>query len=88
MAKHAGPPNVLAGLIAIVLMTFHFSAQATLTWAGTEDNDFFNEANWSLDGGGSPAAGAVNQGTPIDQDIIIDTTDTITGVGNLLPAAM
>ncbi|MDA7882036.1 PEP-CTERM sorting domain-containing protein [Akkermansiaceae bacterium] len=50
---------------------FTLSSQAALTWQGT-NNTFFQESNWQLDGGGSPAAGTVDPNTDITASTVPD----------------
>lgn len=42
-----------------------------ITWNGSEDNDFFNEKNWTTTSGASPASGTLDPNKGINDNLII-----------------
>jgi hypothetical protein len=60
--------------IALVLIITISSMAQTVIWVGVSDSDFFNEANWIIEGTqNAPAVGSIDPNTVIDLDLVVNT---------------
>lgn len=59
-------------LALIALLALHFGFGQTLVWDGAADNDFYNEANWVVEGTENrPEAGTLDAGAPIAFNLLL-----------------
>ena len=77
--------TLIAALAAFAVATG--LVQADLTWTGAADNDVFNEANYSENGGGAPATGTLepSNGTGGGAEVPILQNVSITGASVTQP---
>lgn len=63
--------KILACILIAVVFGQSLHAQ-TLIWKGEADSDFFNEANWIVEGTeNNPSAGTIDNGTTIDHNLSV-----------------
>jgi len=64
------PKNSILTLLGVLLV--HLACSQSLVWDGDADNDFYNEANWLIEGTENrPTAGTIDEGVAISVDLIL-----------------